>query len=102
MEAPRYPKHTHQEARQSYRKPLLLLILGTMLPLAIGALLAWKGFKTPQCPSYETTMPDGSNCIIGANMSGLYMFFAVPFVVIFDATVIVWMLVIWRKHKSIS
>jgi len=84
---------------RSYARPLSLLIIGTVLPLLIGGLLAWHGFKEPQCPSYRTTMPDGSACVIGANFSGLYVFFAAVFVLIFDAVAIVWMLIIFRGRR---
>jgi hypothetical protein len=82
-----------------YIKPLLLLILGTILPLAAGAALAIHGFREPQCPSYMDKMPDGSHCVIGANMSGLYIFFALPFALAGFIGGLVWMMTTWMEHR---
>jgi hypothetical protein len=82
-----------------YIKPLLLFIFGTIIPLVVGTALTIHGFREPQCPSYMNKMPDGSHCVIGANMSGLYIFFALPFAALGFMGGLVWMVITWMEHR---
>lgn len=43
---------------------LAVLVSGLLM---VGAVVT-PALNPPQCPSYATRMPDGSHCIIGANI----------------------------------
>jgi hypothetical protein len=99
---PKHPNRAQLKPQLSYKKPILLLVFGAMLSLLIGGFLAWRGFKTPQCPSHQTTMPDGGHCIIGANFSAFYVLYGLAFAFGFAAIAGIWMLMIWRKNQNMS
>jgi hypothetical protein len=81
----------------------VLLIAGTIVPLLIGTIYALRGLAVPQCPTgYTQAQIDSSDCIIGANMSGVYIFLAVPYVLMAVVSSTVWMVLIWRKRQRIS
>ncbi len=66
-----HPQRPAHHGRALAERPLLWLVV-----LGVGLLMIAAAFSPPlnppQCPSYATEMPDGSTCIIGANIgSGL-------------------------------
>jgi hypothetical protein len=88
---------------RAYRGPFVLLIVGTIVPLAISIAYVMRGLKVPQCPLGVTQAQiDSGSCIIGANMSGVYIVFAIPFVLLAIVSAAIWALAIRkRRHKTI-
>jgi hypothetical protein len=63
--------------------PFVIFIIGTVTAIAIVTTMLIF-FNPPECPSY--TMPQGSNCVIGANIGlGLYLLLAIGLWVIANA-----------------
>jgi hypothetical protein len=88
------------KSKRPYLWPIVLMICGTILPLVIGGVLTARGLNVPQCPTNVTQVQiDSGNCIIGANMSGIYIILALPFVFLSLVSAIIWMLIIWRKSR---
>ncbi len=55
----------------------------------------------PQCPSYVTSMPDGSKCIIGANLGAPLLLVAGLLLMVTGTVGLLIGLVLrsWRKHR---
>lgn len=68
--------------------------------LSVVAYIATKTpwLNPPECPSYATVMPDGSSCIIGANIGlGLWMIGVVAPLALVAS--ILWVIVAMRSLK---
>ena len=82
-----------------YWWPLRLLVFGILIPPVIGTAMAIMS-RRPQCPTdYTQAQIDAGSCIIGADMSGLYIILALPFMLASILAAGVWALVIWRRSR---
>jgi hypothetical protein len=86
--------------RHSYHGPMWLALTGTFLPLAISFAIALFS-RRPQCPDTVTQAQiDTGSCIIGADMSLLWVFFALPLVLACIVTATIWAAIIsWRNRQ---
>ena len=80
-----------------YVGPLIVAVGGTIVPLSIGFVAAILA-RRPQCPAGVTQAQiDSGSCIIGADMSFILVFMAVPFVALSLLIAVIWAGVIWHK-----
>ena len=84
---------------KTYKKPLLVAVVGTIAPLTLGfALALWS--HRPQCPEQVTQAQiDSGSCIIGADMSLLWVFLAVPVVLLSLVVASVWAMVLKQRTR---
>jgi hypothetical protein len=55
--------------------------------------------QRPQCPTgVAQAQIDAGTCIIGADMSGIWIILAIPIVLLLLLAAGVWALVLWRKR----
>lgn len=75
--------------------PLALVVLGGLVSLA-----SYLPFlNRPQCPAYATRMPDGSACIIGANIGvGLIWLLGIALAALGGASLVVSLLVTFGRR----
>lgn len=82
-----------------YRWPLWFLGLGAIVPIVLSLAVVYL-VPRPQCPSYVTQeYLDTHSCIIGADMSIIWVLFALLLAVLVAAISVVWILIVWRRAK---
>jgi hypothetical protein len=93
---------THKSSNP-YRWPRRLALGGIFVPFGTSFIAALL-LRRPQCPNDVTQAQiDAGNCIIGADMSLVLVFLAIPLVLLFVLAAAVWAGIIWykrRRHNS--